>query len=83
LQKFFRGIFEIFDVKVEKFEKKNFKVTKISHSRFFDILQPLCPSIIAPKFTHFLQVINFLEKCAFLDLADFWLIFHFLKWGRR
>ena len=28
---------------------------------------------------HSHQVMNFLEKCAFLDLADFWLIFRFFE----
>jgi len=32
-----------------------------------------------PKFIHFHPVINFLGKCAFLDLADFWLIFPFFE----
>jgi len=56
-----------------------FKVTKLSHSLFFDILWPLCPSATVPKFIHFHRVINFLGKCAFLDLADFWLIFRFFE----
>ena len=75
----FQGhFFEIFGVKVEKFKKIK-RVTKIGHSRFFDILWPLCPSTIVPKFNHFHRVINFLGKCAFLDLADFWLIFRFFE----
>ena len=32
-----------------------------------------------PKFIHFHPVINFPGKCAFLDLADFWLIFRFFE----
>jgi len=60
--------------------QKHFKwVTRISHSRFFDILWPLCPSTTVLKFIHFQSVINFLGKCAFLDLADFWLIFRLLE----
>ena len=63
--------------------QKHFKwVTRISHSRFFDILRPLYPSTTAPKFIHFHREINFLRKCAFLDLADFWLIFRFF-WAHR
>ena len=66
-------------VKVEKF-KKHFKwVTRTSHLQFFDILRPLYPSTTAPKFIHFHWEINFLRKCAFLDLADFWLIFRFFE----
>jgi len=49
---FSEHFFEIFAVKVEIF-KEFFKVTKISHMQFFDILWPLCPSTIVPKFNHF------------------------------
>ena len=72
--------FKIFGAKVETFKEFFLKVTKISHSQFFDILWPLCPSTTVPKkFIDFLRVINFLDKCPFLDLADFWLIFSFLS----
>ena len=47
--------------------------------QFFDILRPLYPSTIAPKFIHFHREINFLRKCSFSDLADFWLIFRFFE----
>jgi len=47
----------------------------MSHSEIFDILQPLLPSRSVPKFIHFHPVINFLQRSAFWDLADFWLIF--------
>jgi len=46
---------------------------------FFDILRPLYPSTTAPKFIHFHREINFLRKRAFLDLADFWLIFRLFE----
>ena len=56
--------------------QKLFKwVTRISHSRMFDILPPLWPSTTAPKFIYFHPVINFLQRSAFWDLADFPLIF--------
>ena len=38
---------------------------------FFDILQPLWPSTTVPKLIHFRSVINFLQRSAFWDLADF------------
>ena len=47
--------------------------------QFFDILRPLYPSTTVPKFIHFHRGKNFLRKCAFLDLADFWLIFRFFE----
>ena len=79
IAKIFQGhFFEIFGVKVEKLKKIK-RVTKIEHSRFFEILWPLCPSTIVPKFNHFHREINFLGKCAFSDLADFWLIFRFFE----
>ena len=62
-------------LKVEKNQKLFKLVTRISHSEIFDILQPLWPSIIVPKFIHFRSVINFLQRSAFWDLADFWPIF--------
>jgi len=45
----------------------------------FYISWPLCSSTIVPKSIHFHRVINFLGKCAFLDLADFWLIFRYFE----
>jgi len=39
----------------------------------------ICARLQLPKFIHFHRVINFLGKCAFLDLADFWLIFRFFE----
>ena len=75
MEKKFQGhFFEIFGVKVETFKEFS-KVTKISHSRFFDILWPLCPSTTVPKFVHFHRIINFLRKFAFL-LSRF--LAHFL-----
>ena len=46
-------------------------------SEIFDILQPLWPSSNEPKFSHFHSVINFLQRSAFCDLADFWPIVRF------
>ena len=46
-------------------------------SEIFDILQPLWPSSNEPKFSHFHSVINFLQRSACCDLADFWPILRF------
>jgi len=74
--KIFRGAFFL-DIWGQSWKlQKLFKsVTKISHLQFFDILQPLWPSTTVPKFNHFRSVINFLQRSAFWDLADFSPIF--------
>jgi len=69
--------FEIFGVKVEKFKNILNELQEFPTFNFFDILRPLYLSTIAPKFIHFYREINFLRKCAFLDLADFGLFFVF------
>jgi len=58
-------------VKVEKFKNYLNELQEFPIQNFFDILQPLWPSKSVPKFIHFRSVINFLERLAFWDLADF------------
>ena len=75
-QKFFRGTFSRYlGSKVEKFKNILNELQELPTCNFFDILRPLYPSTTVPKFMHFHREINFLRKCAFSDLADFWLIF--------
>ena len=79
-QKNFQGhFFDIFGVKVENFKNILNELQEFPKKQFFDILRPLYPSTTVPKSIHFYREINFLTKCAFLDLADFWLIFRFFE----
>jgi len=57
-----RTLFEIFGAKVRKFKKKFKRVTRISHSRLFDILWPLGPPTTVPKTSHFGLTFNFLRS---------------------
>ena len=66
-----RTLFEIFGAKVRKFKKIFKRVTRISHSRIFDILWPLGPPTTVPKTSHFGLTFNFLWSFKFFGLSFF------------
>ena len=78
-----RTLFEIFGAKVRKFKKKFKRVTRISHSRLFDILWPLGPPTTVPKTSHFGLTFNFLRSFEVFGLTGPAYIVQFCRQGSR